>query len=75
MLDSSGIGLLIASSNALTRKGGRLRVINPAKEIFELLSTMRLVSRLHVQPAIEAARSEEEKLIRESQEHLSSQPT
>jgi len=53
MLDSSGIGLLIASSNTLSRKGGTTRVINPAAEIYELLSTMRLVSRLNVIPAIE----------------------
>jgi anti-anti-sigma factor len=72
MLDSSGIGLLIASSNTVAQTGGTLRVINPGKEIFQLLSNIRLVSRLHVRPAMEAAHGLEEELIRESQEHLAS---
>lgn len=50
MLDSSGIGLLIASSNTLSHKGGAIKVINPAAEIYELLTNMRLVSRLNVVP-------------------------
>jgi len=48
MLDSSGIGLLIASSNSLARAEGSIRVINPMAEIYELLSKMRLVARLNV---------------------------
>jgi anti-anti-sigma factor len=53
MLDSSGIGLLIASRNSLSRRGGMLRVINPSEDVFELLGHMRLLSRLHVSPAME----------------------
>lgn len=48
MLDSSGIGLLIATSNTLKKTGTKLRVINPAEQIFELLGNMRLLSRLNV---------------------------
>ena len=53
MLDSSGIGLLIATSNSLSRKGATLRVINPVHEIYELLGHMRLVTRLNVQASAE----------------------
>jgi len=48
MLDSSGIGLLIAAANSLARKQGELRVINASEDIFHLLQSMRLVSRLKV---------------------------
>lgn len=55
MVDSSGIGLLIATSNTLAQKNGKLAVINAAPEIFRLLRSMRLVSRLHVsgRPGVE----------------------
>jgi len=48
MLDSSGIGLLIASLNSATKNGGEIRVINAASEIFRLLQHMRLTTRLNV---------------------------
>jgi anti-anti-sigma factor len=48
MLDSSGIGLLIAASNSLSRTHGTIRVINPISEIYKLMSNMRLLSRLNV---------------------------
>ncbi len=49
MLDSSGIGLLIATSNSLaTRPGKRFRVTGASEDIFHLLQSMRLVSRLNV---------------------------
>jgi anti-sigma B factor antagonist len=47
MLDSSGIGLLIATSNSLSRQQGRVRVINVAPDILQLLQSMRLVTRLN----------------------------
>jgi anti-anti-sigma factor len=53
MLDSSGIGMLIASRNNLSRRGGMVRVINTTDEVFDLLSHLRLVSRLHVSPVME----------------------
>jgi anti-anti-sigma factor len=48
MLDSSGIGLLIATANSLARSGGRVRVTNVCPDIFRLLQSMRLTGRLNV---------------------------
>ncbi len=47
MLDSSGIGLLIATSNTLARQQGRVSVVNVAPDILQLLQSMRLATRLH----------------------------
>ncbi len=47
MLDSSGIGLLIATHNSLSRRQGRIRLINVAPDILQLLQTMRLINRLN----------------------------
>lgn len=48
MLDSSGIGLLIASANSLLPNGGKVRVTNVSPDIFRLLQSMRLTTRLNV---------------------------
>jgi anti-sigma B factor antagonist len=48
MLDSSGMGLLIAAANSLSLSGGKMRVTNVRPEIFRLLQSMRLTSRLNV---------------------------
>lgn len=48
MLDSSGIGLLVATANTVGRTGGRVRVVNASKDIQALLQSMRLTSRLDV---------------------------
>jgi len=48
MLDSSGIGLLIATCNSLGRKKGKMRVLNVSPDILRLLQSMRLVARLNV---------------------------
>ncbi len=48
MLDSSGIGLLIATHNSLARKQGQIQVVNASPEIQKLLQSMRLTERLHV---------------------------
>lgn len=48
MLDSSGMGLLIATSNSLARTGGKMRVVNASPDILRLLQSMRLVGRLNV---------------------------
>jgi anti-sigma B factor antagonist len=48
MIDSSGIGLLIATSNSVSQKQGTMLITNPQTEIYKLLSNMRLVSRLNV---------------------------
>jgi anti-anti-sigma factor len=42
MVDSVGIGVIIATHNSLDQKGGKLKVINIAEDIFGLFSTMRL---------------------------------
>lgn len=51
MLDSSGIGLLIAAANSTAKAGGRVRVLNASKDIRTLLRSMRLTSRLDVPDA------------------------
>jgi anti-sigma B factor antagonist len=48
MLDSSGMGLLIAAANSLAHSGGKLRVTNVCPDIFRLLQSMRLTARLNV---------------------------
>ncbi|HUA97929.1 MAG TPA: ATP-binding protein [Terracidiphilus sp.] len=48
MLDSSGMGLLIAAANSLAPAGGKIRVTNVGPEIFRLLQSMRLTARLNV---------------------------
>jgi anti-anti-sigma factor len=42
VVDSSGIGLLIATHNSLKTRGGRLRVANVSPEILNLFKAMRL---------------------------------
>lgn len=48
MLDSSGMGLLIAATNSLAPVGGVLRVTNVCPDIVRLLKSMRLTARLNV---------------------------
>lgn len=42
MIDSIGMGLLIAAHNSLVKAGGKLRVVNPSQDILGLMRTMRL---------------------------------
>ena len=42
MVDSSGIGLLIAAHNSLAKAGGTLTVVHASPEIRELLTSIRL---------------------------------
>lgn len=42
MVDSVGLGVLIAAHNALSKKGVRLSVINVSREIRDLFAAMRL---------------------------------
>ncbi len=51
MVDSVGIGVIIATHNTLNRKNRELSVINVSKDIFSLFSTMRLNKRFTVQAA------------------------
>lgn len=48
LIDSTGIGLLIAISNSLVPVQGKVQVLNVLPDIFSLLRSMRLVDRLHV---------------------------
>lgn len=48
LLDSSGIGLLIAAHNSLARRQARFSVVNVSPDILQLLQSMRLVNRLNV---------------------------
>jgi anti-anti-sigma factor len=48
MLDSTGMGLLIAAANSLAPSGGKVRVTNVGPDIFRLLQSMRLTARLNV---------------------------
>lgn len=42
MVDSTGIGLLIAAHNSLNRMGGKLAVIHASGEILDLFRGMRI---------------------------------
>ena len=42
MVDSVGIGVMIAVHNSLTKNGGTLKIINADKNILNLFKTMRL---------------------------------
>ncbi len=47
MLDSSGIGFVIAAANTMARHGGKVRITNVSADILRLLQMMRLADRLH----------------------------
>jgi len=51
MVDSVGIGVIIAAHNTLSQAGRELKVINVTKDIFGLFSTMRLNRRFTVEGA------------------------
>ncbi|WP_300668362.1 STAS domain-containing protein [Desulfoluna sp.] len=42
MVDSVGIGVIIATHNTLDQQGSQLKVINIAEDIYGLFTTMRL---------------------------------
>jgi anti-sigma B factor antagonist len=45
-MDSSGIGALVQSYVSLTRRGGRLRILNPTGKVREVLEVTRLTTSL-----------------------------
>lgn len=51
LIDSTGIGLLIATNNSLAAAQGTVRVHHVTQDIFALLRSMRLIDRLHVTAA------------------------
>jgi anti-anti-sigma factor len=48
MVDSSGLGLLIAAHNSLQKAGGKLSVIRASADILQLFQTMRMHQRFAV---------------------------
>ena len=51
LIDSVGIGLLIAVHNTLSKKGGRLTLAHVSPDLATLLRTMRLDKHFSIQPA------------------------
>jgi len=51
MVDSVGIGVIIATYNSLNKKGGTFTLINVSKDIFSLFSTMRLDQHFSIEKA------------------------
>ena len=49
MVDSVGIGVIIASHNTLSQAGRKLKVINVTKDVYGLFTTMRLNRRVTVE--------------------------
>ena len=49
MVDSVGIGVIIASHNTLNQAGRKLKVINVTKDVYGLFTTMRLNRRFTVE--------------------------
>ncbi len=50
-VDAIGVGVIIAAYNSLNQKGRELKLINAAKDVFALFSTMRLDRRITVAAA------------------------
>jgi anti-anti-sigma factor len=56
MVDSAGIGLLIATHNTMRRREGELALINCSLDILELFRTMRLDQHMRVEGKGESKR-------------------
>lgn len=48
MVDSMGIGLLVAAHNSLSRRGGALRIKNLSDDLVKLFKSMRLDQRFQL---------------------------
>lgn len=53
MVDSVGIGVLVAAHNSLSKNGGQMAVSNVSQDIFNLFKVMRLDQHFEVIPATE----------------------
>jgi anti-anti-sigma factor len=51
VIDSIGIGLLVATHNSLAQNEGTLKLVNTSSDIYNLLTTMRLHKHFIVLPA------------------------
>jgi anti-anti-sigma factor len=49
MIDSSGIGILVAAHNSLNQRNGKLEIINVSDDLFELFGSMRLNQHFSIQ--------------------------
>ncbi|MCX6598042.1 MAG: STAS domain-containing protein [Acidobacteria bacterium] len=49
MVDSAGLGLLIAAHNSLKKVGGEMTVIQASSDILELLTTLRMNQHFTIQ--------------------------
>ncbi len=54
IVDSSGIGLLVATHNALDRLSGKLTVVNASLDLCELFKAFRLEKHFTIQSIYEA---------------------
>ncbi len=54
-IDSVGIGLLVATHNSLAKQGGELLLINVGKDIYHLLTLMRLDKHFSISQGAQAA--------------------
>ena len=50
MVDSVGIGILVATHNSMTKSGGSMAVSNVSQAIYSLFRTMRLDQHFEVTP-------------------------
>lgn len=50
-IDSSGIGVLVATQNSIKSKGEKLTIENTSEKIFRMMKTMRLDKHMHVKQA------------------------
>jgi len=48
LIDSSGIGLLIASQNQIKKEGGKIKVINATSDIMKMFKIMRLDKHIEI---------------------------
>jgi anti-anti-sigma factor len=53
MVDSVGIGVLVAAHNSLSKNGGQMAVSNVSQDIFNLFKVMRLDQHFEVTPSTE----------------------
>jgi len=51
IVDSVGLGVVIATHNSLSNSGGKLKVINVSNDIYHLFKSMRLDQHFEVQQA------------------------
>jgi anti-anti-sigma factor len=51
VVDSVGLGVMIATHNSLSKSGGKLKVVNASEDICRLFQTMRLDQHFEIQAA------------------------